>query len=156
RGYVAVKPKPMSEEILATSRGEPLLQRWRVGLGQAVAFTSDVKNRWAIDWLRWPGYGKFWAHLGRSTMRHAPGLSGGGTGASCALAAAGDPPRAHVAVDATAADDTFLSGLDSVLQVIDPAHPQKPLEVPLGEIAAGRYEGDFTLDRYGAYLLRAI
>lgn len=153
RGYVAVKEKPMTEEILATTRGEPLLSRWRVGLGQAVAFTSDVKNRWAIDWLRWPGYGKLWAHLIRSTMRHTPGAA---TGASFDLAVDVDPPRAHVAVDAVGADDRFLSGLDSILQVIDPARPQKPLEVPLAEIAAGRYEGDFTLDRYGAYLLRAI
>ena len=35
-------------------QAEPLLARWRQGLGQAVAFTSDVKNRWAVDWLRWP------------------------------------------------------------------------------------------------------
>jgi hypothetical protein len=156
RGYVTVKPKPMSEQILATTRGEPLLARWRVGLGQAVAFTSDVKNRWAIDWLRWPGYGKFWAHLVRSTMRHTPGQSGGATGASFDLAVDLDPPHAHVAVDAVSADDKFLSGLDSTLQVIDPAHPQKPVEVPLGEIAAGRYEGTFSMDRYGAYLLRVL
>jgi uncharacterized membrane protein len=159
RGYVSVKPKPMSELILAArssaSAGEPLLARWRVGLGQAVAFTSDVKNRWAVDWIKWPGYGKFWAHLVRSTMRHTPGQTGGATGASFELAVDVDPPHARVAVDAVSADDRFLSGLDSTLQIVDPAHPESPREVPLVQTAAGRYEGDFTLDRYGAFLLRA-
>jgi uncharacterized membrane protein len=152
RGYVSTKPKPLSEVILASDLGEPILARWRVGLGQAVAFTSDVKNRWAVDWLRWPGYGKFWAHLVRSTMRHTPGAGG----PSYDLKVDVDPPRAHVAVDAVSADDRFVSGLDTTLQVIDPEHPQKPLELALAQTAAGRYEGEFALDRYGSFLLRAV
>jgi Ca-activated chloride channel homolog len=156
RGYVATKPKPLSETILESTLGEPLLARWRVGLGQTAAFTSDVKNRWAAEWVRWPGYAKFWAHLVRSTMRHAPGVSGAATGASFDLHVDVDPPRAHVAVDAIAGDDRFLSGLDAQLLVIDPEHPQKPLEVALAPTAAGRYEGEFALDRYGSFLLRGV
>jgi secreted protein with Ig-like and vWFA domain len=158
RGYVATKPKPLGEVLLASDLGEPILARWRVGLGQAVAFTSDVKNRWAADWLRWPGYGRFWAQLVRSTMRQAIGVGGGtgGGGASYDLHVEVDPPRARVSVDAVSADDRFVSGLDTVLQVIDPQQPGRPLEVPLAQSAAGRYEGEFALDRYGAYLLRAV
>src|SRR5207237_214487 len=69
RGYVSTKPKPLSEVLLVSDYGEPLLARWRQGLGQAVAFTSDVKNRWASDWLHWPGYQQFWAQLVRSPTR---------------------------------------------------------------------------------------
>ncbi|HZS37891.1 MAG TPA: VWA domain-containing protein [Polyangia bacterium] len=156
RGYVTTKPKPMSEVILESTLSEPILARWRVGLGQTAAFTSDVKNRWAAEWIRWPGYAKFWAHLVRSTMRHTPGTSGGATGASFDLHVDVDPPRARVAVDAIAADDRFLSGLDTTLQVIDPEHPQKPMELPLSPTAAGRYEGEFAIDRYGSFLLRAV
>lgn len=156
RGYVTTKPKAMSEVILESTLSEPILARWRVGLGQTAAFTSDVKNRWAADWIRWPGYARFWAHLVRSTMRHTPGTSGGATGASFDLHVDVDPPRAHVAVDAIAADDRFLSGLDTTLQVIDPEHPQKPLELPLSPTAAGRYEGEFAIERYGSFLLRAV
>ena len=44
--------------------------RWQYGAwGAPVLFASDVKNRWAADWLRWDGYGKFWAQLVRDTMR---------------------------------------------------------------------------------------
>ena len=152
RGYVSTKPKPLSDVILVSDLGEPILARWRVGLGQAVAFTSDVKNRWAVNWLKWPGYGKFWAHLTRSTMRHSAGASG----RSFELTTDVDPPRAHVAVDAVGADDKFVSGLDTTLQVIDPGHPADKREVAMAETAPGRYEGGFTLGRYGTFLLRAV
>jgi uncharacterized membrane protein len=68
-GYNATKPKPTAEILLTTERGEPLLATWRYGLGQAAAFTSDAKSRWAAEWLTWPGYGKFWAQLVRALMR---------------------------------------------------------------------------------------
>jgi Mg-chelatase subunit ChlD len=152
RGYVSTKPKPLSDVILVSDLGEPILARWRVGLGQAVAFTSDVKNRWAANWLRWPGYAKFWAHLVRSTMRHATS----GSGRSYEMGVDVDPPRAHVTVDAIGADDKFVSGLDTTLEVIDPAHPGDPRQFAMPETAPGRYEGTFTLGRYGAFLLRAI
>lgn len=71
RGYVSTQLKPTPAElILASDRGEPLLARWRVGLGWSLAWTSDVKNGWAIEWLRWPAFGQFWAQLVREHMRH--------------------------------------------------------------------------------------
>jgi secreted protein with Ig-like and vWFA domain len=153
-GYVSTKPKPMGEVILVSDLGEPILARWRVGLGQAVAFTGDVKNRWAVEWLRWPGYGRFFAHLVRSTMRQS--IEGGTASTSYDLQVDVDPPHARVSVDAVGADDRFVSGLETTLQVIDPAHPEHPVEVPLPQTAAGRYEGELTLDRYGSFLLRAV
>ncbi len=68
-GYNATKPKPTAEVLLATERGEPLLATWRYGLGQAAAFTSDAKARWASEWMAWPGYAKFWAQLVRGLLR---------------------------------------------------------------------------------------
>jgi Ca-activated chloride channel family protein len=49
--------------------GEPILARWHVGLGWTLAWTSDVKNLWAVEWLRWPQYGQFWGQLVREHMR---------------------------------------------------------------------------------------
>ncbi len=69
-GYVRTKPKATSETWLLSERGDPLLTTWRFGLGNTAAFTSDARNRWAVEWLRWPGFGKFWGqllrHMGRS------------------------------------------------------------------------------------------
>ncbi|HEY2746401.1 MAG TPA: VWA domain-containing protein [Polyangia bacterium] len=152
KGYVSTKPKPMSDVVLVSDLGEPILARWRVGLGQAAAFTSDVKNRWAVNWLKWPGYGKFWAHLVRSTMRHATG----GSGRSFEMTTDVDPPRARVTVDAVGGDDRFVSGLKSTLEVVDPERPRERREVAMAETAPGRYEGEFTMGRYGSFLLRAI
>ena len=76
RGYVSTKPKP-----LARGRSWSAISAspsWPAGASASArrpAFTSDVKNRWAVDWIKWPGYGKFWAHLVRSTMRQS--ASGG-------------------------------------------------------------------------------
>jgi len=165
RGYVATKPKPLAEVILVSPQGEPLLARWRQGLGQVAAFTSDVKNRWAVDWLRWPGYARFWAQLVRSTMRH----DGRHRGPGYELSAAATPPYVHVRVDAVASDDRFVSGLDSQIEVLEntlgmplapgagPLSAGKPvLTAPLPQTAPGRYEADLFLPRTGAFLLRAV
>ncbi|MAG70403.1 MAG: VWA domain-containing protein [Vicinamibacterales bacterium] len=69
RGYVSTQLKDTSEALLISGEDDPILARWQFGLGRAVAFTSDVKNRWATEWLQWPGYGKFWTQLVRETMR---------------------------------------------------------------------------------------
>ncbi len=173
RGYVSTKPKPLAEVILVSPQGEPLLVRWRQGLGQVVAFTSDVKNRWAVDWLRWPGYARFWAQLVRSAMRHDSKNRGPGY----QLTAAAIPPYVQVRVDAVSSDDRFVSGLDTQLEIFanDPgqdetsllnaatgANPstalrQKPmLSLPLPQTAPGRYETEVYLPRTGAFLLRAV
>jgi hypothetical protein len=52
-GYVATKPKETSEILLeAPERKDPLLARWQYGLGKTAVFASDLKDRWAVDWLR--------------------------------------------------------------------------------------------------------
>ena len=73
RGFVSSKARDHAEVLLAGPSGAPLLVRWQYGLGKAVAFTSDVKNRWAANWLDWPGYGKFWAQQLRDLMRRDSG-----------------------------------------------------------------------------------
>ena len=63
-----MKPPP-AQEILESELGEPILARWHVGLGWTLAWTSDVKNLWAVEWLRWPQWGQFWGQLVREHMR---------------------------------------------------------------------------------------
>ena len=57
--------------MLQAKHEQPLLAETRYGLGKTVAFLSDAKNRWAADWLAWPGYGKFWAQVVRDAARGA-------------------------------------------------------------------------------------
>ncbi|MEO8165646.1 MAG: VWA domain-containing protein, partial [Betaproteobacteria bacterium] len=73
KGYVSSKARDHAEILLAAPSGAPVLARWQFGLGKAVVFTSDVKNRWATNWIEWPGYGKFWAQQIRDVLRRDSG-----------------------------------------------------------------------------------
>ncbi len=149
-GYVSTRMKPSpAQEILQTDTGEPLLARWRVGLGWSLAWTSDVKNRWAVSWIRWPRWAAFWTQLVREHMRtrrrHELGMRAEMVGG-----------RLHVSVDAITAGDRFDNGLTSEV-TLRPADGQGPeTRFALRQTAPGRYEADVPLDRYGAFRLRAV
>ena len=73
KGFVSRKARDNAEVLLGTPSGSRCLARWQYGLGKIVVFTSDVKNRWAVNWLDWPGYGKLWAQVTREVMRRDSG-----------------------------------------------------------------------------------
>jgi Ca-activated chloride channel homolog len=148
-GYVTTKPKPTAETILISDLGEPILARWRYGSGTAVAWTSDVKNRWSTEWIRWNGYPKFWAQIIRSSMRRK-------VYDSYDLSAHVADGRAHVVVDAIDSGDKFVNELDTQLEVIDPASNKTIEKVAMAQTAAGRYTADFRIQSYGSYLLKAV
>jgi Ca-activated chloride channel homolog len=66
-GYVLTSLKPKAQAVLLTppeknEKGEPqppdpILAKWRYGLGSTAAFTSDISNRWGKDWIG--GWDKF-------------------------------------------------------------------------------------------------
>jgi uncharacterized membrane protein len=157
RGYVATKLKPPpAQELLESELGEPILARWHVGLGYALAWTSDVKNRWAVDWVRWRGWGQFWGQLVREHMRQKKRQI-------VEMQAGIDPATGHVhaVVDAIGVDDRFQNGLDGWLSVV-PAEIQghgstrgDVRREVMKQTAPGRYEADFPLDRFGAFQLKA-
>ena len=126
-----------------------ILARWRYGAGTAVAWTSDVKNRWSVEWIRWNGYPKFWAQVIRSSMRRK-------VYDSYDLSAKVADGRAMVTVDAIDTGDKFVNELDTDLQVIDPANNKVTQSMPMSQTAAGRYTADFKIQKYGSYLLKAI
>lgn len=70
RGYTSTQlAAPPSALILASDRGEPILARRPVGLGYTLAWTSDLKARWAVDWLKWGTFGRFIAQLVREHQK---------------------------------------------------------------------------------------
>ena len=148
-GYVTTKPKPTSETILISDLGEPILARWRYGAGTSVAWTSDVKNRWSVDWLRWAGYPKFWAQVVRSSMRRK-------VYDSYDLTAKVADGRALVTVDAIDTGDKFVNELETQLEVIDPATTKTVQTITMAQTAAGRYTADFKIQKYGSYMLKAV
>lgn len=149
-GYTATSMKPApAQQILANpDHGDPVLARWHVGLGWSLAWTSDVKARWAADWARWSAWPQFWGQLVREHMRqkHRRELD-------MEVEIVGGEVRA--VVDAFTPDDRFENGLESKLVVLGPQPGGERTEVSMRQTGPGRYEASFALDRYGSFSLRA-
>ena len=143
-GYVMTRPKPTSEFILATEKGDPLLAWWRYGLGMSAAFTSDAKTRWAAEWMTWPGYGKFWTQVIRQVMRKSDAR-----GVQVQTTRTGD--RAEVVVDAVNDVGQFLNNAQVALTVIDPRLQRHPYQLP--QSSPGRYLSHVPLPLPGSYHL---
>lgn len=148
-GYVATQMKPAPAQlILQSDKAEPILARWRSGMGWALAWTSDVKNLWAVEWLQWRGYSQFWGQLVREHMRtkHRRELD---------MTTSVVDGEVRAIVDAFGADDQFENGLESTLTVSGPEPGGEKRQFPMRQIAPGRYEARLVLEKYGSFLLRA-
>jgi Ca-activated chloride channel family protein len=148
-GYVATQLKPPPAQlILRSDRGEPILARWRTGLGWAIAWTSDVKNLWAVDWLRWSGFSKFWGQLVREHMRVKRRRE-------LDMKTEVDGSIVRAVVDSFTADERFDNSMQSKLIVTGVQGKNERREYAMRQTAPGRYEAEFRLDAYGSFLLRA-
>jgi Ca-activated chloride channel family protein len=76
KGRTATVMKDNAIQLLATESGDPLLAFWPIGLGRTAVFASDVKDRWATDWLKWKGYGPFFTSVLRAIARQRPPAGG--------------------------------------------------------------------------------
>ncbi len=141
-GYVRTKAKPTSETWLITESGDPLLSTWRFGLGTTAAFTSDARNRWAVEWLRWNGFGKFWAQLLRRLSRPASlGLS------EIHVRAEGE--EVLIRIDALDPEQGFPANVGGSLRVLGP--DGKDHFVPLEKRQPGRWQASFPAKTRGIY-----
>lgn len=160
RGYVATTAKPTAEVgLIADQRyKDPVLAAWQYGLGRAVAFTSDCKARWAVDWLGWDGYAKFWSQAVRWTLRRArrgpfearlESRFQGGMDES----ATQSPRRgeARLVIDAVDQDGEFINGL--TLRGTAVAPDGQSVELDVRQTAPGRYEAGFGTDQVGVWVV---
>ncbi len=149
-GYVSTKmrPTPAVELLASEDTEEPILARWRVGTGWSLAWTSDVKSRWSVEWIGWPGWEKFWGQLVREHMRqkHRRELD---------MRAEIVGGQLHACVDAFTVDERFDNKLVSRLSIIGPEPGGEKKVVTLRQTAPGRYEARTPMPDYGSFLLRA-
>lgn len=141
-GQVLVKAKPTAELWLDSDRGDPLLATWRYGLGQSAAFTSDARNRWAVEWLRWEGFGKFWVQLTRKLRRPAALKN-------FPASIAHENNGFRLKVDAINEAGDFVSDLQGTALVVAPDGSKK--EVPLNLSAPGQLEAFWSASQQGSY-----
>jgi uncharacterized membrane protein len=143
-GYVATEPKPLAQVVLQSGQEDPLLATWQAGLGRTVAWTSDATGRWAVDWVPWAGFPRFWAQVVSSTLGRVDD-------SLLTVSVAADDDRARVTVDAQDEAGAFMTGLELTANVVDPAGATTT--VALSPVAPGRYEGTFEPAAEGAYFV---
>jgi len=141
-GFLPTRVKPGAEEILATSTHQPLLVRWRLGLGKVSVWTSDLKNRWAAAWIDWPGY----AVLARQIVRD---LLQEDLGTQVPVRLIREREQLRIALDAIDEDDRYMPGLWGQAEVQGPDGAKTTLA--LHEVATGRYEASVPLTAQGPY-----
>jgi len=146
-GYVNTKGKSTAEIILETPGKRPLLARWQYALGKSAIFTSDVKDRWAAEWLKWNNYSKFWAQLLRETMRRQDNDE-------FDLQVTRDDDEAVISINAVEKDGRFRNLLHPKLRIVDPAQSASTIEVP--QVGPGAYETRVPLNQDGTYVFRTV
>jgi Ca-activated chloride channel homolog len=143
RGYVLTYPKPRAELLMRADK-DPLLVSWRYGLGQVMAFTSDLSGRWGRDWVSWPGFSQWASQLARDTMRKIIE-----TRMRTEFHTEGDTIK--VVSDVLARDGRFLNHLKVKANISSP--DQASQERIFQQSAPGRYEGKFTPAGRGIYFV---
>lgn len=150
KGLVLTSPKETSIVAIASPRpaelkSSPVLAHWQYGLGRSVAFTTDVGQRWAVDWPAGDSFGKFWSQLVRWSMRSAESQQ-------LQLATQEQDGRVKVVVNATSPNGEFLNLLPLEGSVVRPDATTEPLK--LTQTEPGKYEGEFSAEQAGSYLVR--
>ena len=141
KGRTATVLKDDALELLATDEEDPLLAFWPIGLGRTAVFASDVKDRWAADWVRWRGYGPFFTSVVRALQRQRT--------AAVDLSVAPGPIRGDtrsiaIAIEAREAAGQYRNLISPAVQVTRGASP--PIRVAARQVAAGRYEATVIAD----------
>ena len=136
KGFVATKPKRFSDVLLEAKQDLPLLAETHYGLGKTFGFLSDVNNRWAADWLGWPGYARLWAQIVRDSARRDTGA-----GLGLSVTRAGRDARIHLT--ALRADGSFRNGLVPRVRVTAPNGSSSL--AALRQVAPGQYRAQVPL-----------
>ena len=141
-GYVATTEKDTAQVFIRSHKDEPILAGWNIGLGKAVAWTSDAKPVWAEEWIPWQNFGKFWGQVVNWV------LPAGDAGADFDLTVS----LRHGAADVSIDTQTPSQGAYEV-RVAGPDGSSAPIEMQ--QITLRRYNGAFQVHDSGSYIVTA-
>ncbi|HEV8644271.1 MAG TPA: VWA domain-containing protein [Burkholderiales bacterium] len=141
KGYVTTKPKRFSNVLLEAKKDLPLLAETHYGLGKTVAFLSDVKNRWAADWLGWPGYARLWSQVVRDSARRD-------TGAGLNWKVTREGREAFIHLTALGNGGSFRNGLWPKVRITTPGGQGSV--AALRQVAPGQYRAQIPLATAGS------
>ncbi len=140
RGRTATVIKDTALELIQTEEEDPLLAYWPIGAGRAAVFASDVKDRWAADWLKWRGYGPFFSAI----VRELAGQRFPAWSMDLDVAPArGVSRNVTVTVEAREPDGRPRNLLRPTVRVEAGGQPR---DLVARQVAPGRYEARLTTD----------
>jgi hypothetical protein len=146
KGYVRFQARPSADNIVEADKDDPLLVLWQYGLGRSAVFTSDAKNRWAANWVNWPGFDRLWTNIFRDLLPHAP-----------ASEATADFDRANneLVVEYRLAQGVPDPAKIPDIYAVGPNGFQAPLKVD--KVAAGHYRGRLAIGQnQGLFRVRPV
>ncbi|MEJ2710398.1 MAG: VWA domain-containing protein, partial [Anaerolineales bacterium] len=144
-GYNGTTAKRTARLDLITPRGDPLLASWQYGLGRAAVWTSDVKDQWAGEWLRWDNFSRFAGQLVGWTLP-APQVEGLQAQTSISEG------RGLIQLSARDEQERPLNFLDASATIVDPDLESR--EVSLEQVGPGQYQAQVDVSSPGTYLVR--
>jgi uncharacterized membrane protein len=147
QGYVCTTPKSRAEMPLVTDKGDPLLAHWQIGLGRAVAWTSDAKARWSRNWLNWDQYRQFWSQIAQWSLRRLEN-------ADFTTEIAIEKGEGLISVEALDDKGDYRNFLNLQTVVVNPKGER--VTVRLEQTGPGRYEAKFPTREVGSYLLNLL
>jgi Ca-activated chloride channel family protein len=135
-GYVMANVKPATQLLLVAHSGDPVLAVSRHGLGSALAYTSDVTDKWGSQWLTWNQFGRFWSQALRSILRRE---------STEGLFVEQSQDSSTWTVHITRQDESGrpVSGIDFDAQTVDDSGTLTTLDVE--EIGLGRYRAKIAV-----------
>ncbi len=146
-GYNGTTPKATAQVPLVSLRGDPVLAQWQYGLGRAVAWTSDLKGQWAVDWVDWERFNTFVAQMVGWTL---PDPADERVQVTSRL----DGAEAYLQVDSTDDQGRPRDLLQTEAVLIGPDLSSQV--VALEQTAAGHYEGETVIAEPGTYLVQVV
>ncbi len=149
-GYIGTTLKPRATlAAQGLEADDPLLAHWVIGLGKVVAYTSDTGARWGKEWVSWDGFAKFWLQTIRWAGRSVQSQQ-------VATTTTIDGNDGRVFVDATSADGKPINNLQLQGKIAEPGSNEPNINVPLIQVAPGKYEGKFSPRERGTYMVNVV
>ena len=139
-GYIATMEKDTARVFIRSHKDEPVLAGWNIGLGKAVAWTSDAKPAWAKEWIPWHNFGKFWGQIVNWVLPAAD--------ADFDLVVSLRRGAAEVSIDTQIPSQAAYE-----VRVAGPSGTSEPIEMQQRTLT--RHNGTFQIHDSGSYIVTA-
>ena len=146
-GYVRTGRRGgLTQVVLNSHKGDPVLATGQFGLGRCVAFTSSADARWAKGWLTWGGFDRFWEQVIRWVAKSPQSPD-------CEVYSAVQGRDVTLTVEATASGGKPVEFARIVGQVIQEDEKMTVHPIALSQVGPGEYRAAFRAEHPGTYLV---